>query len=200
MRAVDDWMWSGWALLVPASYVLGGFPTAHLIARRRGVDPTRAGSGNPGASNVYRVAGRRAGLWVLLGDLAKGALPAAVGLAAGGRSLGIAAGIAAMMGHVAPVQRSFRGGKGVATLGGACIVLHPGVSAALVAVWAAVMRTTKIAALGSLAMAVLLPVGVAVSGRSGGEVLAMGTASMVVIVRHRSNIARLARGSEQTVG
>lgn len=200
MRAVDEWMWTGWALLVPVSYVLGGFPTAQLIARRRGHDPTREGSGNPGASNVYRVAGRRAGLWVLLGDLAKGALPAAVGLAAGGRSLGIAAGIAAMVGHVAPVQRSFRGGKGVATLGGACIVLFPGVSAALVAVWAAVMRTTRIAALGSLAMALLLPVGVAVSGRGSDEVLAMAAASAVVVVRHRSNIVRLARGSEQAVG
>src|SRR4051794_41765478 len=97
---------------------MGTFPSAILVARRRGVDPTATGSGNPGASNVYRTAGKRAGLIVALADLAKGAIPAGVGWAAAGRPVGFACWIAAVLGHVFPATRRFRGGKGVATASG----------------------------------------------------------------------------------
>lgn len=186
-------------LLVPLAYALGAFPTANLVGRLVGRDPTREGSGNPGASNVYRLAGKRAGIAVLIIDVCKGAVPAAVGLAVGGRGLGVACGLAAMAGHVLPADRRFRGGKGVATLGGACLVLHPAVSLCLLAVWAAVMRASRVAALGSLAMAALLPVGVAIAGRPGWEVAAMAAAAIVVAVRHRSNVDRLLRGHERTM-
>lgn len=186
-------------LLVPLAYALGAFPTANLVGRLVGRDPTREGSGNPGASNVYRLAGKRAGIAVLVVDVCKGALPAAVGLAAGGRSLGVACGLAAMAGHVLPVDRRFRGGKGVATLGGACLVLYPVVSLCLVAVWVAVMRASRVAALGSLAMAALLPIGVAITGRPGWEIAATTAAAAVVIVRHRANVDRLLRGHERTM-
>ncbi|MFN3218318.1 MAG: glycerol-3-phosphate 1-O-acyltransferase PlsY [Acidimicrobiales bacterium] len=186
-------------LLVPLSYALGAFPTANLVGRLVGRDPTREGSGNPGASNVYRLAGKRAGIAVLVIDVCKGAVPAAVGLAIGGRSLGVACGLAAMAGHVLPVDRRFRGGKGVATLGGACLVLYPLVSLCLLTVWAAVMRVSRVAALGSLAMAALLPVGVAIRGRPGWEIAAVAAAAIVVIVRHRSNVDRLLRGHERTM-
>src|SRR5689334_17894800 len=102
-------------VLVPLAYLAGMFPTARLVGGRTGHDPTHEGSGNPGASNVYRLAGRRAGAMVFLGDFAKGALAAGVGLAVGGRALGLACGAAAVAGHIAPVTRRFRGGKGVAT-------------------------------------------------------------------------------------
>ncbi len=186
-------------MLVPLSYALGAFPTATLVGRLVGRDPNQEGSRNPGASNVYRLAGKRAGVAVLVIDVCKGAVPAAIGLAVGGRSLGVACGLAAMAGHVLPIDRRFRGGKGVATLGGACLVLYPLVSLCLVAVWAAVMRTTRVAALGSLAMAALLPVGVAIRGRPGWEIAAMTAAAIVVIVRHRTNVDRLLRGRERTV-
>jgi acyl phosphate:glycerol-3-phosphate acyltransferase len=186
-------------LLVPLSYALGAFPTANLVGRLVGRDPTREGSGNPGASNVYRLAGKRAGIAVLVIDLCKGAGPAAVGLAIGGRSLGVACGLAAMAGHVLPADRRFRGGKGVATLGGACLILYPLVSLCLLAIWVAVMRASRVAALGSLAMAALLPVGVAITGRPGWEVAATAAAAIVVIVRHRSNVDRLLRGHERTM-
>ncbi|MGH9117337.1 MAG: glycerol-3-phosphate acyltransferase, partial [Acidimicrobiales bacterium] len=75
-------------LVVIAAYLAGTFPTALIVGRRLGFDATTAGSGNPGASNAYRVGGRRAGLLVFAGDLLKGALAAGLGLAVGGRALG----------------------------------------------------------------------------------------------------------------
>lgn len=192
--AVDPW----W-LLVPASYVLGGFPTAHLIGRLTGIDPLREGSGNPGASNMYRMAGRRAGAAVLAGDIAKGLVPTAIGLLAGGRPLATACGLAAMVGHVAPVLRGFRGGKGVATLGGCCLILHPLISACVLAVWVVVMRVFRVASVGSLVMAALLPIGVGLRGRPGWEVAAMTAAAAVIFVRHWSNIVRLVRNEERAL-
>lgn len=188
-----------WWLLVPASYLLGGFPTAHLIGRFTGNDPSSEGSGNPGASNMYRVAGRRAGAAVLIGDVLKGLVPAALGYLADGRPLATACGLAAMVGHIAPLTRGFRGGKGVSTLGGACVLLHPLVGLCLLLVWAVVMRIFRVASVGSLVMAVLLPVGVAVRGRPGWEVAAMAGAAVVIFVRHWSNIVRLVRNEERAL-
>ncbi len=186
---------------MPASFLLGAFPTAELIGRLAGHDPIAEGSGNPGASNVYRVAGRRAGVAVLLGDVLKGFIPAAVGVAAGGRALGLACGVAAMLGHIFPVTRGFRaGGKGVATMGGACWFLYPLVAFGLIAVWGVLMRTLRVASVGSLAMIVLLPVGVALRGRPGWEVAVVAGASAVVLARHWPNIRRIARREEQVLG
>ena len=192
---MDVWWW----LLVPTSYLLGGFPTAHLIGRLTGNDPSREGSGNPGASNMYRVAGRRAGMAVLVGDILKGLVPTLVGFAVDGRPLATACGLAAMVGHVLPAGRGFRGGKGVATLGGMCLFLHPFVSAGVVAIWAVVMRRFRVASVGSMVMAVLLPVGVALRGRAGWEVAAAIGAAAVILVRHWSNIVRLVRNQERAL-
>lgn len=185
-----------WWLLVPLSYLVGSFPTAQLIGRLIGTDPTSQGSGNPGASNMYRVAGRRAGAVVLVGDVLKGFVPAAVGVIADGRPLGVACALAAMIGHILPATRGFRGGKGVATLGGACWFLYPLVAIGLMATWGLTMRLFRTASVGSLVMAILLPVGVALRGRPAWEVAAMVGAALVVIVRHRSNIIRIAHKQE----
>ena len=106
-----------WYLLVPASYVIGIFPTAQLVGGLLGHDPTEEGSRNPGASNVYRVAGAKAGILVLAGDILKGFTPALICYLIDGRFLGLLAGVSAMLGHIYPVTRKFVGGKGVATLG-----------------------------------------------------------------------------------
>lgn len=164
-----------------------------------GHDPTVEGSGNPGASNVYRVAGPRAGVMVLLGDIVKGFAPALVGLLADGRSLGLAAGLAAMVGHVAPIGRIKRGGKGVATLGGTCLALFPLVSAALIAIWGVVMSRYRKASVGSLVMLGLLPFGVAIDTRSPFEVTLIVAACLLVAFRHYGNIARLIRGREPDI-
>lgn len=184
-------------MLILAAYLVGTVPTAQVIAGWAGHDPTREGSGNPGASNVYRVAGRRAGVAVFAVDAAKGAVPALVGLLVDGRGLGLACGVAAMLGHIFPVLRGFRGGKGVATFGGVAWVLYPVVSLVLVAVWLAVVRRFGKASLGSLVLAVLLPVGVAVRGRPWWEVAVVVAVGLVVVARHRDNIRRLLRREEQ---
>jgi glycerol-3-phosphate acyltransferase PlsY len=186
---------AGWALVVPA-YALGTFPTALLVGRHEGRDPTREGSGNPGASNALRTMGRRAGAMVLVGDLGKGVLATAGGWALAGRGIGVACGLAAVLGHVAPATRGFRGGKGVATGGGMALVLLPLPAVVLGLVWAVVVKATGVAAAGSVAVAVGLPVAAVVVGRPGWEVAALAACAGLVVVRHRDNLDRLRRGEE----
>lgn len=187
----------GWALLIPA-YLVGTFPTAILVGRREGRDPTREGSRNPGASNTYRTMGRRAGALVLLGDLCKGAAAAGAGLATGNRAIAVGCGLAAVVGHVLPVGRGRPGGKGVATAGGMALVLVPGVAVALMLLWIAVAKLSGAASVASMVIAVGLPLGAAVTGRSAGEVAAFAACGLLVVVRHRDNISRLRRGEEGT--
>lgn len=188
------------AALVVASYLIGTFPTAWLVTRGRGIDPTRAGSGNPGATNVLRVAGRRAGALALVGDLLKGAVPAAIGWALGGHGLGVACGVAAVVGHVLPVTRSFRGGKGVATAAGMAVVLFPAAAAVAIAGFAVTIALTRTASLASIVAAVLFPAGAAAFGAPGREVAALAACAALIVARHRANIARLRRGTEPRLG
>jgi glycerol-3-phosphate acyltransferase PlsY len=191
---VDPW----WLLVVPA-YLLGTFPTAILVGRWRGHDPTTEGSGNPGASNAFRTMGRRAGALVLLGDLAKGAVAGGAGLATGNRAVAVACGLAAVLGHVAPVTRGLRGGKGVATAGGMALVLLPVPALALAVLWLVVAKLTDAAAVGSLVIAAGLPVAAALVGRPAGEVVAFAVCGLLVVARHRGNIDRLRRGEERSL-
>jgi glycerol-3-phosphate acyltransferase PlsY len=187
------------AIVVVASYLAGTFPTAVLVGRRLGFDVTAAGSGNPGASNAFRVGGRRAGALVFAGDLLKGAVPTAIGLLLGGRPLGVAAGIAAVVGHIAPVTRGFRGGKGVATAAGMGIVLYPLLAPLLALVWFLVARFTGKAALASLITVIAFVASVVVIGAPAWEVLAIAAVAVLIVLRHRANLARLIRGDEQSL-
>ena len=186
----------GFAGLLVFSYLLGTFPTALLVARLTGHDPTKEGSGNPGASNVYRVAGARAGLAVFLGDAAKGAMASGIGRAAGGPPVALACGLAAVLGHVFPVFRGFRGGRGVATAAGTVAVLEPLVAVPFVAVWLLVARLTGKASVASLVVIGATPVVVVALDRPGWEKLGMGALAAVVVGRHAGNLVRLARGEE----
>jgi glycerol-3-phosphate acyltransferase PlsY len=130
-------------------------------------------------------------------DAAKGALATAVGFAVGGRPLGIAAGMAAVVGHIFPVTRRFRGGRGVATAGGLVLVAYPVVGATAVVGWLAIAKLTRTASLASLAVMAGVPIGVAVSGRPGWEVAATVALSALVAARHADNVGRLIRGEER---
>lgn len=185
---------------VIAAYLVGTFPTALLVAGRRGVDPTRSGSGNPGATNVLRTAGRRAGAVTLLGDLAKGAMAAGVGWAVGGHGLGVACGVAAVAGHVVPLTRGFRGGKGVATGAGMAAVLFPGALAIAAGAFAIAAAASRTASLASIVAAVVLPVAAGLVGAPGWEVAGLAGCAALIIARHRANIERLARGTEPRFG
>lgn len=188
----------GWALVVPA-YLLGTFPTAILVGRQAGRDPTQEGSGNPGASNAYRMMGRRAGAIVLLGDLCKGAAAAGAGLATGNRAVGVACGLAAVVGHVLPAARRFRGGKGVATAAGMTLVLLPLPALVLAVLWLVVAKASGMASVASISIAAGLPVAAALVGRPLGEVAAFAACGLLVVARHRANIDRLRRGEERTL-
>jgi len=182
------------------SYLLGCLPIAGVVARRVGVDPTTAGSGNPGASNVYRTAGRRAGVVVAAGDVAKGAAAAWLGLATGDRVLGLAAGLAAVVGHIAPVVAGRRGGKGVATAAGATAVLFPLAAVAGAVVWLAVVGLTSIASLASLLATAAVLAGLLIGGSPATELALAGAMAAAVLARHTGNIRRLVRGDERRIG
>src|SRR5689334_9654166 len=145
--------------LIPVGYVLGMFPSAVLVARARGVDITHQGSGNPGASNVIRVLGWRAGAVVMLADFAKGAAAGGIGLAVGGRAGAYVVGIAAVVGHTYPLGR--KGGKGVAAAGGMLVVLFPLIALALAAVWLLTSKVLRKASIASLVVIVAFPCTVA---------------------------------------
>jgi glycerol-3-phosphate acyltransferase PlsY len=185
--------------VVVAGYLLGCLPVARVVAGRVGVDPTAAGSGNPGASNVYRTAGRRAGAAVLLGDVAKGAVAAAAGLAAGDRLLGLAAGLAAVVGHVAPAPSRFRGGRGVATAAGVVAVLYPLAAVVVVPIWVAIVALSSLASLASVVAVIVLFALLAGGGVPGAELALAAVLAAVVLVRHTGNIGRLLRGAERPI-
>jgi glycerol-3-phosphate acyltransferase PlsY len=190
-----------WVLaLVPVAYLVGTFPSAQLVARASGHDVLLEGSGNPGASNVMRLAGWKAGMLVLLADFAKGAVAAGAGLVLGGRPGAYALGIASIVGHMLPATRRFRGGKGVATGGGALIVLFPWIVLGLAVLWTAIARGFHKASVASLASAVAFPVLVAVSGYRASEVVVISLLAVLVIGRHANNLRRLVRGEEHTLG
>lgn len=187
------------AVVVVAGYFAGTFPTAMVVGRRLGFDPTTVGSGNPGASNAFRVGGKKAGALVFLGDLLKGAVATGLGLLVGGRPLGMAAGIAAVAGHIFPVTRRFRGGKGVATAAGMGVVLYPLLAPVLAVVWGLVAKLSGKAALASLVAAAGFLAGVALAGRPAWEVVAVAGVALLILVRHWGNVVRLARGTEPSL-
>jgi len=191
-------MSDGWFVVLAAipAYLLGTFPTAILVARAGGHDVMAEGSQNPGASNVARLMGWKAGLLVMAGDLAKGAIAAGVGLAVAGRGAAFVLGILAVLGHTYPVTRHFKGGKGVATAGGMLAVLYPFIVLALAVVWFVVARVLKLASVGSMVLAVLFPVAVALAGYAGWEIAVTSALAVLVLVRHLPNLRRLVKGQE----
>jgi acyl phosphate:glycerol-3-phosphate acyltransferase len=182
-------------LLAPLAWLLGTFPSAQLAARiAGGRDVTREGSGNPGASNVGRLIGWKWGVAVLVADFAKGAIAAGVGLWVDGRPGAFVLGLAAVLGHTLPLYR--KGGKGVATAGGALTVLYPWIALVLAVVWFVVARLMHKASLASLLIAVAFPVAVAVTGHALWEDLVVAALAVLIIARHGGNIRRLVRHEE----
>ena len=187
-------------LLAPLAYLLGTFPSAAIVARRKGVDIAAAGSGNPGASTTFRILGWKAGTLVFALDAGKGALAAAVGLAIDGHRGAYILGGAAVLGHVWPVTRKFKGGKGVATGAGMMLVLFPVIVLILSVVWFLLVKLTGKASLASVTVVVAFPLMVLLAGHSWGDVAVIGSLALVVVVRHASNLRRLARGEEHGLG
>jgi acyl phosphate:glycerol-3-phosphate acyltransferase len=192
---------SPWFLTVVA-YLCGSVPFGVLLAKRfANADVRAAGSGNIGATNVARVAGKKIGALTLLLDAAKGALPVWVATtwAPGDSVLHAAVGFAAFVGHVFPVWLKFKGGKGVATAVGVLAVLLPWAALAGFAVWLLTVVTIRLSSLGSL-LGTTMAIGVAFAlpGPRAYAVLAV-VFLVAMLWTHRANLRRLASKAENTL-
>jgi len=195
------------AVALVLSYLSGSIPFAAIAGKLRGVDLRKHGSGNLGATNVFRVLGWKIGVAVFLADALKGALPV---LFLPPRIVSprdpvvwaIACGIAAIAGHVRPIFLGLRrGGKGVATAAGVFFALAPIPMAVTFAVFVGVVLGTGYVSLGSLISAVVLPVLLLVTLGPRAPLFAVSTViALFVFWTHRTNIARLRRGEEHRFG
>lgn len=186
------------AALVAAGYLSGSLPWGYWLVRVfRGEDVRTRGSGNIGATNVWRVYGPRLGLPAVVLDTAKGFVPAFVATVAVGHGGGVLAGAAAMLGHWRPLFLGFRrGGKMVATAGGAFLGLAPLVGVTGAGVWLLVFVLTRYASVASMTAAASLGLWAWVFGYPWPVIAFGGAAGAGVVFLHRANIARLARGEE----
>ena len=184
--------------LVALGYLLGSLPWGLWLPRfLAGVDIRTAGSGNIGATNVWRTLGFRLALAVALLDAAKGAAATVLARSLEGDLVALLAGVAAMAGHWRPLFLGCaRGGKTVATTGGVAIALAPAATLAASAVWIAVFLATRYASVASIVSAVTLPLFAVVFSASGPVVVFAAGAAVAIVFLHRANIARLLRGSE----
>src|SRR5947199_8962017 len=186
------------ALLVAAGYVLGSMPWGYWLTRLLEHEDIRDhGSGNIGGTNVWRVYGWRLGLPVVLLDTAKGFAPALVATLVASHLVGVLAGGAAMLGHWRPLfLRWQRGGKVVATCGGAFLGVAPVVGGIGAGVWIVVFLVFRYASLASIVGALSLPVAAVLLGESWPVLAFAAGAAAAVRVLHRANIARLPAGTE----
>lgn len=189
-----------WASALVFAYLVGSVPVGYVVARRfAGIDIRHFGSGNVGAANVTRTLGKRAGLLVLLGDVAKGVLAGWIGSRLGGAEAAALTGLAAVLGHAWPVFLRFSGGKSVATGFGALLIIAPWAAGALVLIWSAVALSTGYSSLASLVSAATVPLWLWLALHSQ-IVLATGLVmTLIIVLRHRANVRRLLTGSERRV-
>jgi glycerol-3-phosphate acyltransferase PlsY len=185
-------------LLAAGGYLVGSIPFGYwLVLLVKGEDIRRQGSGNIGATNVWRTYGRSLGIPVALLDVAKGFVPALVGLAVGGEWAGVLAGAAAMLGHARPVFLRFqKGGKTVATAGGVSFALAPLAALCCLGIWVVAFLLTRYASVASLLTATALPLLCLAFGEPWPTVAFAAAAALAVFFLHRHNIRRLLSGTE----
>ncbi|HEY3932393.1 MAG TPA: glycerol-3-phosphate 1-O-acyltransferase PlsY [Verrucomicrobiae bacterium] len=194
-----------------AAYLLGSIPTGFLVARAKGIDIQKAGSGNIGATNAMRVLGKPAGIFVLLVDCAKGFaaakwLPVLIlkisNIAAADEieSLSIVAGISAVLGHNYTCWLKFKGGKGIATTAGVYLALAPVALGFALTAFILAVFITRYASVGSIVAAMVLPVAVWFTKEN--LILRIVTVALcaLAIFKHRKNMQRLLAGTESRLG
>ena len=187
-----------YAVAVIAGYLAGSIPTGYWLVRAvEHVDIRTLGSGNIGGTNVWRVFGRRLGVPVIVVDTAKGFVPAFLATVYVSHLAGVLAGGAAMLGHYRPLFLRFRkGGKMVATAGGAFLGVAPIVGGIAAGVWLVVFGLTRYASVASVTAALSLPLWAWVIGYPWPVIVFAGVAGAAVLVLHRANLGRLVRGEE----
>lgn len=188
-----------WAIGIAAAYLCGSLPTGVIVARAKGVDLTRAGSGNIGATNAARVLGRTWGIIVLLVDAAKSFVPVLFARHHHGAEPWFVAAVAlaAVLGHVFPVWLRFRGGKGVATAFGAFLAISPFAAIGAFVTYALVFAIWRVSSIGSLTAATGFVIALAAMREPLPFVALAGAAWLLIVVRHRDNIRRIFRKEEK---
>jgi glycerol-3-phosphate acyltransferase PlsY len=188
-------------VLVICSYLIGSISSAIVVSKLMHLpDPRSSGSGNPGATNVLRVGGKRAGAITLLGDVLKGLLPVVVA-----RCLGFSEGVlaftalAAFLGHLYPIYFGFKGGKGVATGLGVLCGLSPEIALIVLGIWLLILALFRYSSLAALT-AVLLGLVYAWGEISNDDYIVYILIAVAILWRHRANIVRLIQGTETKVG
>lgn len=189
-------------ICIAAGYILGSVSFAVLIAKSHGIDIFKVGSGNPGATNVLRTLGKKAGYTCFLLDAFKGIGAALIGLGlsrnapeASPELLGIVGLASAIIGHSFSVFLRFKGGKGVATTVGGLLMLYPLVMLIGIVVWLVMFYSFRYVSLASIALGLSLPISALFLSTRTGLVLCFLLA-LVIVVRHRANIHRLIQGTE----
>jgi len=185
-------------LLIPAGYLFGSISTAIIVCKLMGLpDPRTEGSGNPGATNVARLGGKKAAALTLLGDMLKGLIPVLIAHAMQAAPLILAAtALAAFLGHLYPVFFGFRGGKGVATALGVIYGLDWHVGLLTTAIWLAMALLFRYSSLAALIAILLAPLGFLWLWPQPAVIAAMAIMTVMLYWRHRSNISNLLSGRE----
>lgn len=185
------------ALAAVIGYLLGSLNSSLITGRFYGIDIRKHGSGSAGMTNTFRTLGKKAALFVLLGDFAKGVLAYIAGYYIyGGVQGGMIAGAAAVLGHVWPVFFRFKGGKGVLTSLAVLLLIDWTIALGLLGVFIIILLLTRYVSLGSIVAAFLFPVTALIFGRSLETVIFSGIIATLIIVKHRANIRRLLDGAE----
>ena len=188
-------------VLVVLGYLCGSLASAVIVCRIMKLpDPRKQGSGNPGATNVLRLGGKKAAALTLAGDVLKGAVPVLLAhLLSDSPAILASTAVAAIVGHMYPVFFQFKGGKGVATTFGAVAALVYPVALFMGAVWVLTAMATRYASLASLAAAVAAPLFALVFIQEPATILALVIIAALLVYRHRENIQRLRDGIESEI-
>jgi|Deesub1362A_J573_1020465.scaffolds.fasta_scaffold00608_13 glycerol-3-phosphate acyltransferase PlsY len=188
-------------LLIASAFVLGSIPFGVVLTKAKGIDLRKVGSGNIGATNVLRAAGKMPALMTLLGDLLKGTAAVALGKIFGVGTLyeGFL-GLTAIAGHDFSLFLRFKGGKGVATSIGVLLIYMPKAGILTVIIWLATVFITRYSSLGAIVSFALLPVNVILLGYSGQKLAIAIMISALLILKHSGNIKRLVKGTERRIG
>lgn len=195
-------------LVALAAYLFGSLPTGYLVARSKGIDIRATGSGNIGATNVFRILGKGPGILVLTIDALKGALavlllPRWIAEASGPATIPFAmtAAVGAVLGHNFTCWLRFKGGKGIATSAGVLAALVPLPFVATLATFLAVLALSRIVSLSSIAAAAALPFATAfLPPKDHRLVVLTSVLAVLAIARHHANIRRLLNGTERRIG
>ncbi len=189
------------SLLIIFSFILGSVPFGVIIARIRGVNLKKVGSGNIGATNVLRALGKRSAAATLLGDMLKGtaAVLAAKFLSMGPDYEGIM-GIAAILGHNFSIFLKFKGGKGVATGIGVLLSYSPKIAILTIIIWLIVVLIARYSSLGAIVSFGLLPVNIFLFDFSQSKLIISAVIALLILARHSGNIKRLIKGTEKKIG